>query len=437
MGDIVYVNVELNQSSGEYRQPLAGSVSRTSAIIDRVGDYYCAVARLTAPLNLPLWLPEMQLGPGSAPGFANTVYHVSLNYTDTTPTNTFYTAPLRIARAEGNYTVQPNDLSNAIYTKQAIATMFNNAFSRAFARLLADQPDLEGVLEPPKFIYNENNDTFDIYLWQAGYYTSLVGFEQKHINIFFSATLNNYLSGFNVNIRNYQAGQSDPTKYNDIQLLITNLSYIEGFSRSTENAFIADSAHPETQINYRSLNKPMSSTPYTAMYDNGNDGVNMFTPFYSSPPVLTLSMMGGFGGWFGAIAIIANTVPNSATDRFNAVNCVRVISSGLCQNEELSAAILPGGRVSTSPSSSSLSVLQDFIPDRTPGWSQRMLLYTADSIITGARYVDMSGNNALIHFTISLEWLDVWGVSRPLYSLSNSNNSSVKLAFVSKSLFRK
>lgn len=436
MGDIVYVNVELNQSSGEYRQPLAGSVSRTSAIIDRVGDYYCAVARLTAPLNLPLWLPEMQLGAGGTPGFANTVYHVSLNYATTAP-GPYYTAPLRIARAAGNYTVQPNDLSNAIYSKQAIAAMFNDAFTRAFNSMVIANNELSGVAVAPRFIYNENNDCFDIYLWQSNYYLRNATATVKKINIFFSATLNNYLAGFNVFINNYQAGNSDPAKFNDIRLLTTSPLYIEGASRSIESAFIADPAQPNVQINYRTLNNPTVATPYITFYDNGVDGANKISPFTSIPDPIPLEQMGGTGGLFGIMAVISNTVPNSATDRFNAVNCVRVISSGLCQNEELSAALLPGGRVSTSPSSSSLSVLQDFIPDRTPGWSQRMLLYTADSIITGARYVDMSGNNALIHFTISLEWLDVWGVSRPLYSLSNSNNSSVKLAFVSKSLFRK
>ena len=437
MGDIVYVNVELNQSSGEYRQPLAGSVSRTSAIIDRVGDYYCAVARLTAPLNLPLWLPEMQLGAGGAPGFANTVYHVSLNYSNSADVPVYYTAPLRIVRAEGNYTVQPNDLSNAIYTKQEIASMFNSAFTRAFTNMVTANAELSGVAVAPRFIYNENNDCFDIYLWQSTYYLRNATDTIKKINIFFSATLNNYLAGFNVSINNYQAGNSDPTKFDDIRLLTTSPLFIEGASRSIESAFIADPAQPNVQINYRTLNNPTGPKPYLTLYNNGADGVNKANPFVVVPAPAPLEQMGGFGGLFGIIAIIPNTVPNSATDRFNAVNCVRVISSGLCQNEELSAALLPGGRVSTSPSSSSISVLQDFIPDRTPGWSQRMLLYTADSIITGARYVDMSGNNALIHFTISLEWLDVWGVSRPLYSLSNSNNSSVKLAFVSKSLFRK
>lgn len=437
MGDIVYVNVELNQSSGEYRQPLRGEVSRTSAIIDRVGDYYCAIARLTAPLNLPLWLPEMQLGAGSAANYANTIYHVSLNYTQT-GVNEFYTAPLRIIRAEGNYTVQPNDLSNAIYTKQAIAEMFNSAFALAFEKMTTAQVDLKGVTAAPKFVYNQDNDCFDIYLWQANYYTTYEGPDKKNIAIFFSASLNNYLAGFNVNVRNFKAGNSDPAKYDDILLNVDGCSIIEGASRQVANSFVPNPADPTTVINFTTLNKPTAATPYIAQYDNGADGDKKITPFdIYNTKTYELTEMGGLGGAFGAIAVIPNTVKNSATDRFNAVNCVRVISSGLCQNEELSATILPGGRVSTSPSSSSISVLQDFIPDRTPGWSQQMLLYTADSVITGARYVDMSGNNSLIHFSISLEWLDVWGVSRPLYSLSNSNNSSVKLAFVSKSLFRK
>lgn len=356
MSDIIYINVELNQSDGEYSQPLGGTVLRTSPIVDRVGDYYVCIARLTAPLNLPCWLPEMQLaGPDDAEG-AHTVYKITMVFNDGTD-DQIITAPIKIKKLPNKiYTSQPSDLSNAIYSAAEVCDAINTTINKILAQATVAGYD---ILFTPKFIYDIQADNLDIQF--------TAGTAGAKTDVYFSANFYNYLAGLNTTVINLKPSASAANNYRDILLNVVDLT---------------PTANPN-------------------------------------------------------ITIMKNEIIGSFVDRFNAVNCIRVISTGLCQNDELSATPSIGVRVAQGPSSQTISVLQDYIPDHTPGWFQKMLLYTADSVVTGGRYVDLEGNNSINKFSVRLEWLDVWGYNHPLNSLSNSNNSSVKMAFVSKTLFRK
>lgn len=409
MGDIVYVNVELNQSTGEYQQPLAGEINYTSPILERAGDYYAAVVRLTAPLDLPVWLPQMQLG-GVTPG--NTVYRVSILLGDNPATaNKFGTAILNIndIPTRANVLVfnsQPSDLSNAIYSPLDVCRIFNKAFTAAFALITDARP---ASAMPPVMYYDAATDSLGINLFDCRCYAANAPIADR-LTVYFSASLLNYVKTFPVKINNTHPSQSAVRNYMDIQLITDNLSDAT-FELSVPS------------VNTFALAKNDSPFNSSRLFQNN---VNANKAIYN-PPAANNNKV---------VSNINSSINGSFTDAFNAVNAVRVNSSGLLQTNEIGATPGTSSRTSHNITSANSPVLQDFIPNQVQGWNRRMLLYTADSVITGARFVELNGNSSISKFSISLSWLDVWGNSHNLYSQSQSNNASVKIAFAKKSLFR-
>lgn len=438
MGDIVYVNVELNQSTGEFPQPLAGTINYTSPIVDRAGDYYAAVARLTAPLNLPYWLPEMQLS-GDPANVENTIYHVAIAMEQSpVPANpgdpyvwTPYvqaSANLKLSGINRPPNSQPQNLENAIYNIADITVMFNNALKVAFDRVctLIRNDTHHRVLKStynPVMVYDKERDAFNVFLWPAQLYTSagisidsLVPANSLFVRatIYFSATLKNYVESLPTTILNSKPSQSVANGFKDIRLNTENYGN-NYFSTSTNDA-----------------------KEFTTIENFESFGFSATTSIFNIPAVVPNAGNADFAG--GVVLVVYNQTQGSFTDSFNAVNSIRVLSSGLLQSNEIGAvnnAIANPNRGGGGMTSNAAPILQDFIPDHAPGWNRRMLIYTADSIVTGARYVELNGNSNISRFSISLEWLDVWGVVHPLYSSSVTNNSSIKLAFVKKSLFRR
>ena len=414
MGDIVYVNVELNQSTGEYEQPLAGEINYTSPIVERAGDYYAAIVRLTAPLNLPVWLPQMQLGGVTA---GNTVYRVSILLgDDATAADKFGTAILNINDIPTRddvppFASQPSDLSNAIYSPLDVCRIFNKAFTAAFA-LIRDARPANAM--PPVMYYNAATDSLGIYLFDCRCYAANTP-DADRLTVYFSASLLNYVKTFPVKINNTHPSQSAAGNYMDIQLITDNLS----------DATVALSI---PSVNTFAVAQNNSSFNYETLYENINkNAIAIFNP----PPTDPADPLA-----YKVVSNIKSSISGSFTDAFNAVNAIRVNSSGLLQTNEIGAAPGTSSRTSHNLTSSNSPVLQDFIPNQTQGWNRRMLLYTADSVITGARFVELNGNSSISKFSISLSWLDVWGASHNLLSQSQSNNASVKIAFAKKSLFR-
>lgn len=414
MGDIVYVNVELNQSTGEYRQPLAGEINYTSPIVDRAGDYYAAVVRLSAPLDLPVWLPQMQLG-GVTPG--NTVYRVSILLgNDPAVADKFGTSILNIndipTRANVPvFTIQPSDLSNAIYSPLDVCRIFNKSFTAAFA-LITTAAGRPVNAMPPVMYYESSTDSLGIYLSDCRSYAANAPIGER-LSVYFSASLLNYVKTFPVKINNVHPSRSAAENYMDIQLITDNLS----------DGTVALSI---PSVNPFAIAKDDGPFYSLGLYQNE---VNTNKAIYNPPDAPA-------AGTNLALSNIRSSVNGSFTDAFNAVNAVRVNSSGLLQTNEIGATPGTSSRTSHNLTSANSPVLQDFIPNQTQGWNRRMLLYTADSVITGARFVELNGNSSISKFSISLSWLDVWGDSHNLYSQSQSNNASVKIAFAKKSLFR-
>lgn len=414
MGDIVYVNVELNQSTGEYRQPLAGEINYTSPIVDRAGDYYAAVVRLSAPLDLPVWLPQMQLG-GVTPG--NTVYRVSILLgNDPAVADKFGTSILNINNIPTRanvpvFTIQPSDLSNAIYSPLDVCRIFNKSFTAAFA-LITTAAGRPVNAMPPVMYYESSTDSLGIYLSDCRSYAANAPIEER-LSVYFSASLLNYVKTFPVKINNVHPSRSAAENYMDIQLITDNLS----------DGTVALSI---PSVNPFAIAKDDGPFYSLGLYQNE---VNTNKAIYNPPDAPA-------AGTNLALSNIRSSVNGSFTDAFNAVNAVRVNSSGLLQTNEIGATPGTSSRTSHNLTSANSPVLQDFIPNQTQGWNRRMLLYTADSVITGARFVELNGNSSISKFSISLSWLDVWGDSHNLYSQSQSNNASVKIAFAKKSLFR-
>jgi hypothetical protein len=285
--------------------------------------------------------------------------------------------------------------------------MFNAAFTSAFSRFVG----LPDNVMPPVMYYNTQSDSLGIYLYDARYYAANALVADR-INVYFSASLLNYVKTFPVNIINRFPSQSAARQYMDIQLVTDNLQ-----------AGVASipSVHPfSVAVNNSSFNSE-------SLYENISRDV--FSIF--NPPDLAANPTDN-----KVISNIRSSINGSFTDAFNAVNAVRVNSSGLLQTNEIGATPGTSSRTSHNLTSANSPVLQDFIPNQVQGWNRRMLLYTADSVITGARFVELNGNSSISKFSISLSWLDVWGVSHNLYSQSQSNNASVKIAFAKKSLFR-
>lgn len=410
MGDIVYVNVELNQSTGEYQQPLAGEINYTSPIVERAGDYYAAIVRLSAPLNLPVWLPQMQLG---GPTAGNTVYRVTITqgsipfvgYESSTAILNINDIPTRQNMETVNF--QPSNLENAIYSPYDVCRIFNKAFTEAFNGLTAPP----AYAMPPVMSYNSERDSLYITLCDARAYAANAP-EDTILNVYFSASLLNYVKTFPIQVLNRFPSQSAPS-YLDIKLITDNLR------DATPKASIPS-------VNAFAIAGGNNSFNAEALYDNtALANYAIFNPPDLEDPATNK-----------VVSIIQSSVSGSFTDEFNAVNAIRVNSSGLLQTNEIGATPGTSSRQSHNMTNANSPVLQDFIPNQSPGWSRKMLLYTADSVITGARFVELNGNSSISKFAISLSWLDVWGNSHPLFSQSETNNASVKIAFAKKSLFR-
>ena len=98
---------------------------------------------------------------------------------------------------------------------------------------------------------------------------------------------------------------------------------------------------------------------------------------------------------------------------------------------------LPSSQVGYSPNNLTTSILCDFEPDYTQtnsgGWNAP-LIYSASSIITGARFCQMIGNNSLTEFSIAVTWTDSYNNSYPVMVSSPNQNASLKIVFARKRL---
>jgi hypothetical protein len=266
---------------------------------------------------------------------------------------------------------------------------------------------------PPVMFYDATTDSLGIYLSDCRCYAANTPIAER-LTVYFSASLLNYVKTFPVKINNTQPSKSLARNYMDVQLVTDYISNDANVSLSVPS------------VNWFAIAENDNTFNAAGFYEN-IDHVNK--AIYNPPnqPAAGTNL---------ALSIIKSSINGSFTDAFNAVNAIRVNSSGLLQTNEIGAAPGTSSRTSHNLTSSNSPVLQDFIPNQTQGWNRRMLLYTADSVITGARFVELNGNSSISKFSISLSWLDVWGASHNLLSQSQSNNASVKIAFAKKSLFR-
>ena len=122
----------------------------------------------------------------------------------------------------------------------------------------------------------------------------------------------------------------------------------------------------------------------------------------------------------------------SAFWAFTALTSIQIISTIPTIPEFMD---LPTSQTGYSPNNQTTSVLCDFEPDYTEtnsgGWNAP-LIYSANSVIPGARFCQMVGNNALTEFSIAVTWTDSYNNSYPVLVSSPNQNASLKIVFAKK-----
>jgi hypothetical protein len=118
---------------------------------------------------------------------------------------------------------------------------------------------------------------------------------------------------------------------------------------------------------------------------------------------------------------------------FTALQRVQVIAIGL--GGRLEAVDAPLAAINQTAEAGTSAVLCDFAPDlSSAGAFQQPLVYTPQSIIPGARFIEMFGDDPLQSFELQIRWTDSLGHSHDMQTLSSQQSASIKLVFVKREL---
>lgn len=403
--DIIYLDLNLNGSSDVHPTPLSRQVVRTSPILSDVGSYSMAVARASFPqMSIPMWQPTLRLGQfADADGYpSDTEYTITLAYVKgdgSAPINSI-SVPLRVLRTlmqiqpppidpTRGLLGQPDNGFSDVFDMDTITRMHNNAFTEAFADLSTKVTNA-GITLPagtiaPYMTYVETTQLLTITAFPYSAYQTMVTGKpsevtsQAGIQIWYNAAYVSYLAGWSLRTYNNSTKKSAATQNKDVLLMTGG---IQGSYYYTDGA---------------ANNVPIPSDPSTA-----------FVTFNQEWP-----------GFFV----------------FRALMRIQIIGTGL--NSVLEGVDLPLAEISRGGTDLQSAVICDFDPDTgTAGAFQQPLIYTPSSVIPGARFIDLMPNKDLQNFSISIEWQDSLGRSRPMYAFSQAQSASIKLVFVKKSYLK-
>ena len=385
----MYLDINLSTGSDGVVQ-LQKNVIRSTPVVNIPEDYYVAVARLVVPTALSVWLWQPTLlanGSPQADGY-NTIYTITLEYVfHGIILATSIQVPL-IVVIEDPFVPppatplisQPVNGWGAVYDFSTIVNMLNVALETAFADLKVKYPAL--TTNSPYYTFDPVTQLFTINCYPMNI------FDQSNtsvatINIYFNNAYQPYLMGFPCRHLNTTSNNG-----------MDNLILLRNKGNNWENYSGAVTWTPPP------------GTPPNPFVPSGN----------------------------GANAILKFTQDYTATWVFNALASIQVISSLPTYSEFTDLPIYLQG---SAPNNATTQILTDFACDYTAsgaGSFAQPITYTPACVIPGARYISLAGKSPIQDFIIGLSWLDTLGVSRPMSIVGSSQNASLKLVFVKKSI---
>lgn len=387
--DIIYIDLNLTQDTTIHPAPISRQVVRTAPILKNAGDYVMAVARASFPqMSIPMWQPTLRFGqmPDISGYCTETIYYITLSYVNSVGISTNSDSiPLKVIPSIMGTPVprinpavglqeQPADGFNDVFDMDTVVRMHNNAFATAFASL-ATKVTLPAGTTAPYMSYNPTTQLLNITAFPYSSYQAMnAGTEirSEGIQIWYSASYYSFLPGWSMKVFNSQTKNSASTGYKDILLTTGG---------------IAGSFTPAN--NQRTPTDPTQAQ------------------------IIYLQEWPGF-------------------QAFRALMRIQILGSGL--NSALESTDVPVVDISKGNNDLQTAIICDFDPDEgVAGGFQQQLVYAPQSIIPGARFIDMLQGVNIQSFTIAVAWLDSLGRSRPMYTFSTSQAASIKLVFVKKS----
>lgn len=389
---IIYVDLQMNNSTGQAPAPMRRVVTRSQPILGRKGDYYCAVARATFPqFAVWMWAPELRIGQMSSPPL-ETVYTVTLSYNGVDSPAT----PMQLIRTRldavppvvdpvNGLLMQPSNDYSAVYDMTVVVQMINNALSSAFSAL-SGLTTLPATAVAPYFTYDSSTQLMAI---NAYPYSAWDGSVATPIEMWFGASFIPYLAGIQFQVVNDAPARSASTGGKDLHIIMGGLGN-DWLDQDTSGSL-------------------------TAWVPSPGDAVAPASPRNAATALLIAPQQ-----WPGYFV-------------FTALQRIQVIAIGL--GGRLEAVDAPLAAINTTSESSTSAVLCDFAPDfSTTGSFQQPLVYTPQSIIPGARFIEMFGDDPLQSFELQIRWTDSLGYSHDMQTLSSQQAASIKLVFIKREL---
>ena len=389
---IVYVDLQMNNSTGQAPAAMRRVVTRSQPILGRKGDYYCAIARATFPqFAVWMWAPELRIGQFSFPPL-ETVYTVTLSYNGVNSPAT----PMQLIRTRldsipppidpvSGLLAQPSNDYAAVYDMTVVVQMINTALSTAFTAL-ASLTTLPANAVAPYFTYNSESGLMAINAYPyADWDSSAV----TPIELWFGASFISYLAGIQFRVVNDAPALSPTTGGKDLHVILGGLG----------NDWLDQ----------------VAGGPLTSWQAGPGGPAAPASP--QNPATALLVAPQQWPGFFV----------------FTALQRIQIIAIGL--GGRLEAVDAPLAAINQTAESGTSAVLCDFAPDLSSAGSfQQPLVYTPQSIIPGARFIEMFGDDPLQTFELQVRWTDSLGHSHDVQTLSSQQSASIKLVFVKREL---
>lgn len=378
---IVYVDLQCNTYTGNGSSPVGRQVTRTQPIIAKQSDYYCAVARANFPQSdIPMWAAELLIGQVNSPPLL-TVYNVALTYdgvdSDAIPIQLIPTVQNAPPPAVP-LVAQPSNSFAFIYDIETVVAMVNTALATAFSNL-AGKTTLPLAACAPYWSFDGGSSLLSFNCYPYSVYDQG---SDPYIGIYFSASFLPYLNCFSTTIVNDNAALSLSTGSRDVRINTAGL----------KNSFL-DLTAPSTWV---------------------------------GPPGLPADPASPRDASTALMVIQAQFPPFGS---FRCLQKIQILCSGL--GAVLEGVDAPVAQLASAAQNLTSSVLADFTPDYTSvGSYQEPLIYTPSAIIPGARFIELTGDQPLIGFGITIVWTDALGNQHPVTVSSSQQTAGIKLVFV-------
>lgn len=381
---ILYLECPLG-SLAESPQNISTVITRNTDIISRANEYVVAIQRMRLSLSSVFnWAPTLLLGQSQSPPI-QTIYRMVMSYNGVdSPIQYMDLVRTRLDQPvpEVPLAQQPSSLYASVWDQETVLLMLNNWLDAAFNALKAAVgASFPATAQAPYISWDASTETmtmnaFPMSVWDATNPTPT-------IQIYVGAEFFKYLAGWRITVLNIVPSPSGK----DILWQLSRVANNWLDSSGTPTVWtpgpgnVASPSVPRDAATAMMLVHQTMSTPWC--FDCALTNILILSNLptqqeYTSPPL--------------------------------------TVGSGIVSNE-------------------STPILMDFCADlgATLNASSQPVVYTSSSTIPGARFVELTGANAIRQLQISAAWVDNLGVVRPLQTFSSTEPASLKLVFVRKS----